>query len=255
MSDWVTLKENCNYEINTVSHEIRNKASKYVLKPWISDYGYYHVALYENGKAKNYKYHRIIYNNLVETLKSTDMIDHINCNRLDNRLENLRIVTRSENGINSKWKTDFIEIDDKSQESLVVIDLENEVFFYKQLNLFVRKIYKNKFRILPIKYQSQYSQYIQYKTNGKRYSINITKHLYPELAENIDLTLIHSDGVYFDEANKKFYRYHEKSGLFKELKQHYQNKKSIYIYYCFNGKTKYMNIYGYLYKNNDIQQS
>ena len=255
MSDWVTLKENCNYELSVNSHEIRNCKSKKVIKPWIDSKGYYNVTLYENGKAKKYKYHRILYNNLVETLKSTDMIDHINCNRLDNRLENLRIATRSENSINSKRTTDFMQIDEKTQESLTVLDLTNEVFFYSKLKIFVRKIYKNKFRILPINYQSQFYQIIQYTTNHKNYWINVAPYLYPELANNLNLILIHSDGIYFCETSRKFYKLYRKTNMFKELKQRYNSKNSILISYRFEGKTKHMNVYSYLYKNYEIKQS
>lgn len=255
MSDWVTLKENCNYEINSITYQIRNSKSKKVIKPSINSNGYYCLSLCKNGKQKQYLLHRLIYNNCIGDLKSTDIIDHINCNRLDNSLENLRIVTRSENNINSKRTTDFIEIDEKSQQSLIVLDLENEVFFYKELSLFIRKIYQNKFRILPINYYSQFCQTIYYMTNGKQYYINITKYLFPQLAENLSLTLIHSDGIYFNENARRFYKYHEKSGLFKELKQYYNSKNSIRIHYRFNGKKKNMNIYGYLYKNYEIKQS
>ena len=254
-TDWKILKENPNYEINVNSHEIRNCKSKKVIKPHVNNKGYYCVGLYSNGIKKRYLLHRLIYNNLVELLKPESIIDHIDNNPLNNSLENLRIATRSENSINKKITTDFIEIDEKTQERLVVLDLDNEVFFHKQLNLFVRKILLNKFRILPIDYQSQFCQRIHYTTNGKNYYINITRYLYPELVDNLSLTLIHSDGIYFDENARKFYRYHEKPGLFKELKQHYNSKNSIQIQYYFNGKKKNMNIFGYLYKNDEIKQS
>ena len=254
MSDWKILKENSNYEININTFEIRNRRNKRVLKPRINN-GYYNVTLCSNGKQKQYRLHRVVYNNLIGDLMDNEVIDHIDNNPLNNSLENLRKCSQSENIINSKKTTDFMQIDEKTQESLIVLDLENEVFFYKELNLFVRKIYLTKFRILPIHYVSQFSQGIQYMTNGKQYYINITRYLYPELAENVNFILVHSDGVYFDEANKKFYRYHEKSGLFKELKQYYYSKKSIYIHYCFDGKKKNMNVFCYLHKNYEIKQS
>ena len=253
-SNWKTLKENFNYEINVNTCEIRNCKSKRVLKPTINK-GYYYICLYSNGKQKHYLLHRIIYNNLIEDLENNSVIDHIDNNPLNNSLENLRKCSQSENIINSKRKTDFIEIDEKTQESLIVLDITNEVFFYSKLKIFVRKIYLNKFRILPINYDSQFCQRIHYRTNGKLYNINIMKYLYPKLAENVNFILVHNDGVYFDEKSRKFYRYHEKSGLFKELKQRYHSKNSIEIQYCFNGKKKTMNVFGYLYKNNDIQQS
>lgn len=252
-SDWKILKENPNYEINVNSHEIRNSKSKKIIKPYVNKGSYYRVRLYSNGCQKNYLLHRIIYNNLIEDLENNSVIDHIDNNPLNNSLENLRKCSQSENIINSKRKTDYIYIDEKTQERLVVLDLDNEIFFYKQLNLFVRKIYLNKFRILPINYDSQFCQRIHYRTNHKDYRINIVKYLFPELAENTNLTLIHSDGIYFDENARKFYRYHNKSCIYKELKQHYQSKKSIYIYYGFDGKKKTMNVYAYLYKNESIE--
>lgn len=254
-SNWKTLKENSNYEININTYEIRHSRNKRVIKPWINKGGYYTVTLSNNGDVKKYLLHRLIYNNFLGKLEPEDIIDHIDNDRLNNSLENLRIATRSENSINSKRTTDFMQIDEKSQETLVVLDLENEVFFCKELNLFVRKIYLNKFRILPIQYLSQFYQRIQYTTNGKNYQINITRYLYPELANDLNFTLIHSDGIYFCETSRKFYRYHSKSKIFKELKQNYHSKKCIKIQYYFNGKKKNMNVFAYLYKNDDIQQS
>ena len=251
--EWKILKENCNYEINTVSHEIRNSKSKKIIKPRVNNKGYYYIGLYSNGIEKRYLLHRLIYNNLVGLLNPESIIDHIDNNPLNNSLENLRIVTASENNINRKTTTDFIKIDEKSQQSLIVIDLENEVFFYKQLNLFVRKIYLTKFRVLAIRYHSKYCQTIEYKTSGKHYHINITRYLYPKLANNLNLILIHSDGIYFCETSRKFYRYHEKSGLFKELKQRYNSKNSILVSYSFEGKTKHINVFAYLCKNDSIE--
>lgn len=253
MSDWVTLKENCNYEININNFEIRNSKSKKIIKPRVNNKGYYYIGLYSNGCQKKYLLHRLIYNNLLGNLEDNDVIDHLDNDPLNNSLENLRKCSQSQNLINSKRTTDFVEIDEKSQQSLIVLDLENEVFFYKQLNLFVRKIYLTKFRVLPIRYYSQFCQRIEYKTNGNRYYINITPYLYPELANDLNFTLIHSDGIYFCETSRKFYRYHSKSKIFKELKQNYRSKKCIQIYYRFEGKNKTMNICGYLYKNDSIE--
>lgn len=252
-SNWKTLKENENYEINVNSHEIRNSKSKKIIKPHVNKEGYYYIDLYSNGKRKQYKLHRLLFNNFIEDLGNNEVIDHIDNNRLNNSLENLRKCSRSENSINSKRTTDFMQIDEKTQETLVVLDLTNEVFFFEKLKLFVRKIYKTKFRILPIDYYSQYYQRIQYTTNGKCYRINIAKYLYPKLAENVNFILIHSDQIYFDKANRKFYRFYSKSGIYKELRQYYNSKNSVIIKYNINNKTKHINVYAYLYKNDSIE--
>ena len=58
--------------------------------------GYYKIGI--NGKQ--YRTHRLIY--LYHHGYLPKYIDHINCNKSDNNIENLREVTNSQNGMNSK---------------------------------------------------------------------------------------------------------------------------------------------------------
>lgn len=55
-------------------------------------------------KNKLYRAHRLIYF-IVNCINSTDQIDHINRNRLDNRIENLRVSNQSSNQINAGIKS------------------------------------------------------------------------------------------------------------------------------------------------------
>jgi hypothetical protein len=68
-------------------------------KKWrISHFGYVVHSYRETGKVKTIRIHRVI-------LGVTDpkvIIDHINGNKLDNRVQNLRIATTSQNGMNRK---------------------------------------------------------------------------------------------------------------------------------------------------------
>ena len=65
--------------------------------------GYYRVCLSKNGKCKFLSIHRLVYmcNNPTEDI-SQFQIDHIDGNRTNNKIENLRKATNSENQSNKK---------------------------------------------------------------------------------------------------------------------------------------------------------
>ncbi len=73
------------------------------LKNVLTDKGYYVVCLYKNKKGKNIFIHRICYkcNNPTEDLTGIEL-DHIDGNPLNNKIENLRKATRSQNCSNTK---------------------------------------------------------------------------------------------------------------------------------------------------------
>ena len=58
--------------------------------------------LHDDGKGKTYLRHRLVALVFLKKPKSKDFVDHINNNRTDNRVENLRWVTKKENNNNAK---------------------------------------------------------------------------------------------------------------------------------------------------------
>ena len=67
------------------------------LKPVDNGYGYFFVILCKNEKKHRKKIHRIVAETFLCNPKNKKQVDHINGERQDNRLKNLRWVTHSEN--------------------------------------------------------------------------------------------------------------------------------------------------------------
>lgn len=64
--------------------------------------GYYNVILYKNDKWYSYKVSRLVLSAFVPNTDNKPCVDHINRDRTDNRVENLRWVTHKENNNNRK---------------------------------------------------------------------------------------------------------------------------------------------------------
>jgi len=74
------------------------------IKPAINKYGYKHVSLCKDGIHKTYTLHRLLCIQFLENTNNYPVIDHINRNKLDNNLTNLRWTTYSINNENRTCK-------------------------------------------------------------------------------------------------------------------------------------------------------
>ena len=96
---WKTIPYgNGDYEVSTCGrvksfkhHEVK------IMKPSLHNCGYLCVELFENGKAKKCKIHRLVAEAFIPNPENKPMVDHIFNNKFDNYFENLRWVTASEN--------------------------------------------------------------------------------------------------------------------------------------------------------------
>lgn len=80
--------------------EIYSVASNKLLSPGYNQKGYKICALNCNGKTKYLKVHRLVAQAFIPNPENKPEVDHINGNRTDNRVENLRWVTSKENARN-----------------------------------------------------------------------------------------------------------------------------------------------------------
>lgn len=79
--------------------EIKSLISNTILKPCIVN-GYERVNLYKKSEIKQFKVHRLVAIAFIPNPENKPCIDHINGDRVDNRVENLRWVTHKENANN-----------------------------------------------------------------------------------------------------------------------------------------------------------
>ena len=95
MEEWKIINRFPNYEAGSEG-DIRNAKTKRVLKKQVGTRGYEKVTVYKDNKPHDKRVHRLIAEAFYGEHDSLD-VDHINGNKLDNRVENLEWCTRKEN--------------------------------------------------------------------------------------------------------------------------------------------------------------
>jgi len=99
MEEWKYIESFERYEVSNMGNIRRGTR---ILKPGLDTYGYRQVNLYKNSKRFCKKVYRLVLDAFNPNVNNKPQIDHINRIRSDDRLENLRWVTASENVRNSK---------------------------------------------------------------------------------------------------------------------------------------------------------
>jgi hypothetical protein len=87
-----------NYKGYTIFEDGRILGLKgYFLKPGLASNGYYTIVICENGKHTTKCIHRLLAESFIQNPHGYNVVNHINSDRTDNRLENLEWVTFSGN--------------------------------------------------------------------------------------------------------------------------------------------------------------
>ena len=80
--------------------EIINIKKMKFIKGYINNMGYRKATIRYNGNTIHYYYHRFIYECNHGVIPDGYVVDHINNNKLNNNINNLQVITRSQNNIN-----------------------------------------------------------------------------------------------------------------------------------------------------------
>ena len=117
--------------------EIMNVRIRKPMLGKINSNGYLIFGIYiSKNKRKTYISHRFIYECFYGVIEKNKSINHINFNRKDNRIENLEVVTTSENNKKSAINRDysFVKDNHKNRKKVKAINLlSNEEVIYNSL--------------------------------------------------------------------------------------------------------------------------
>ena len=89
---WRSVSEYENYQVSNIGR-VRNVSTSKILKPRLNRQGYYQVKLYQNKIVKTYRVHKLVANEFLIKPDDKLIIDHINRNKTDNQITNLRWVS------------------------------------------------------------------------------------------------------------------------------------------------------------------
>ena len=150
IGEWEQLRDHPDYEINVVyPHQIRKKSNGRIVKESIMQKGYLRV--YLNGKSF-YK-HRLIAIQFIPNPDNLPQIDHINHNKADNRIENLRWCNNLQNGNNHDiYKTRKIEYVQELPNEVIVVNQYHQYHFenyYFANDVFYKDTGNGDYRIVP----------------------------------------------------------------------------------------------------------
>ena len=138
MEEWKTVEiDNViydDYEVSTKGRvrniNYRNTGTVRVLKPQLDMKDYYFISIWKDEEKRTFRVHRLVATMFIPNPYNLPQVDHINRNRHDNSVENLRWVSRQQNMNNAGKRIRCVEtgeiFDTMAQASRKMnIDLSN----------------------------------------------------------------------------------------------------------------------------------
>ena len=104
---WRSISEYMNYQVSNIGR-VRNTETGKILKHGMGTTGYYIVSLTKDGVKKTRQVHKLVADEFLDKPEIDDtllVVDHIDHDRLNNQVSNLRYVTRSQNNMKSRKRS------------------------------------------------------------------------------------------------------------------------------------------------------
>jgi hypothetical protein len=101
MESWKEIEGFPEYHVSNQGR-VKSLRKNVIMKSRPTRTGYHIIGLRTSGSHHTKSVHRLVANAFIEKEDGKETVDHINRNRSDNRVENLRWATSSEQALNSK---------------------------------------------------------------------------------------------------------------------------------------------------------
>ena len=96
MEEYRIIKEYENYSVSNFGNVKNNKTDR-ILSQKINKHGYKGLILCKEGIRKYFSVHRLVGLMFIENPDNKPLVDHIDCNKQNNNISNLRWATNQEN--------------------------------------------------------------------------------------------------------------------------------------------------------------